>query len=92
MKISGIGRTGSVQAAKHTKRTKRAGAKGKDAVRVAEAEALREKIRAVLAEMPEVRIERIEALRDAIAEGRYEVPAREVARKIVLNALAEAPW
>ncbi|RME81398.1 MAG: flagellar biosynthesis anti-sigma factor FlgM [Zetaproteobacteria bacterium] len=73
---------------------KRAGAaKGSSAsVRVADAASLQEKAKVMFAELPEVRLQRIEAIRERLARGDYEVPPREVAKKIVLNALAEVPW
>lgn len=38
---------------------------------------------AEIAELPEVRTERVEALQTAIARGTYEVPAEDIAAKIL---------
>jgi len=61
-------------------------------VQVADATALREKARAMLADMPKVRMERIEEIRDALEHGTYHVESKQVAAHIVANALAERPW
>lgn len=42
-------------------------------------------------EAPDVRADKVAALRQAIAEGRYEVPAKEVARKMLQHGLSEGP-
>jgi len=63
-----------------------------DQIRVADAIALREKAKTLLADMPEVRLERIEALRDALEQGSLQMNERQLAAHIVANALAERPW
>jgi len=86
---AGTGATGSAG----KKRT----SKGKpsspaDQIRVADAASLREKAKALLADMPEIRLERIEALRTALEDGSFQMNERQLAAHIVANALAERPW
>jgi len=88
MRIEGPDRARTVSSSRTAKQTRRKAAAA-STVQVAEAAALREKARALLQAAPEARIEKIAALRDAIERGEYAVPAKEVAKKVVLYALAE---
>ena len=73
-------------------RASSASASGGEQVKVADAAALREKAKAMLADMPEVRMERIEEIRSALEKGAYKTDAGKVAAHIVANALAEHAW
>ncbi len=94
MRINGTNRPGRITAAKGGGRKRAAsGASGvADKVKVADAAALREKARVMIADMPEVRLERIEEIRDALERGEYDVDSKKVAARIVINALAEHAW
>ncbi len=94
MRIQGTGRPNRISATKGSGRKRAAsGTSGvTDRVKVAEAAALREKARVMIADMPDVRLERIEEIRDALERGEYGVDARKVAARIVINALAEHAW
>ena len=96
VRIDGL--TGPARAGASGKARKKRGASGggrassSERVQVAEAAALHEKARALMADMPEVRLARIEAIRDAIEDGSYRMDERRMAVRIVANALAERPW
>jgi len=45
-----------------------------------------------LAEMPDVRLDVTEKVRRLLDNGHYEISARKVAERIVINALAERSW
>jgi flagellar biosynthesis anti-sigma factor FlgM len=94
VRISGPGRPGGVSGTKRTsgKSAAKAGGSGSEKVQVADAAGLREKAQVMLANLPEVRMERIEEIRGSIERGDYEVSGRQVASRIVINALAERPW
>ena len=94
VRISGPGRPGSISSAKKAgkKSAARAGSAGGETVQVADAASLREKAQVMLANLPEVRLDRIEEIRGSIERGEYEVSGKEVASRIVVNALAERPW
>jgi len=95
VRISGLGPSSGVGAAKKgaKKKAKASGSsKGGGQVKVADATGLREKAKAMLADMPEVRMEQIESIRDALERGEYHVDGERVAERIIANALAERPW
>lgn len=95
VRISGPGRPGGVSSsAKREKKTTTAKPQGSGGewVQVADAASLRQKAKAMLADLPDVRLERIEQIRDALDRGDYQVEGERVARRIVANALAERPW
>ncbi len=94
MRINGTNRPSGIKPTTGKGRKRAAGASSgvSDRVKVADAAALREKARIMMADMPEVRLERIEEIRDAIERGEYKVEARKVAGRIVINALAEHAW
>lgn len=94
VRISGSGRPGGIH---HVGKREKKAASSKsasrgDRVRVADAAGLREKAKAMLADLPDVRLERIEEIRDALERGQYHVAGEKVARRIIANALAEHPW
>jgi len=91
--IKGIGRSPAIKKSGTSKsRKKTSVSMGGETVRLASADHLREQAKAMLAEMPDVRLERIEEIRGALEQGRYRVKAKQVAKRIVANALAEGPW
>ena len=45
-----------------------------------------------LAEIPDVRLDVTEKVRQLLDNGHYEISARKVAERIVINALAERTW
>ena len=94
VRISGPGRPGNVSSTKRSgkRSAARASGSGSETVHVADAASLREKAQVMLASLPDVRMERIEEIRDSIERGEYEVSGKEVASRIVINALAERPW
>lgn len=96
VRINGTERTGHVAAAKASGRKSRSSsASSSDSagtVQVADASALREKARVMLADMPEVRMERIEEIRSAIENGTYKADSAKVAAHIIVNALSERSW
>lgn len=96
VRISGTDRSGSIAAAKSTGKKSRSsssgGAESAATVRVADAAALREKAKVMLADMPEVRMERIEEIRSAIEKGEYKADSARVAAHIIVNALSERAW
>lgn len=93
VRISGPSRPGNISSAKKAGRKSAAKAGGSgETVQVADAASLREKAQVMLANLPEVRLDRIEEIRSRIERGEYEVSGKEVASRIVLNALAERPW
>ncbi|MDQ6963684.1 MAG: flagellar biosynthesis anti-sigma factor FlgM [Mariprofundales bacterium] len=63
-----------------------------DRVKVADAASLHERAKVMLADMPDVRMERIEEIRDALEQGSFQMSEREVAVRIVRNALVERVW
>jgi len=95
VRISGSNRPSGVSSAKAggKKRTSSSASAGaSDRVQVADATALREKAKAMIADMPDVRLERIEEIRGALEQGQYEVDNRKVASRIIINALTERLW
>lgn len=95
VRISGSRRSGNISGPKRAsgKSTAKSGSSGgSEKVQVADAAGLREKAQVMLANLPEVRLERIEEIRSSIEQGEYQVDGREVASRIVINALAERPW
>lgn len=96
IRIGGADRTSELTSTKSTGKKRKSGtsrAKGAaDQVRVADAAGLRETVQAMLADMPELRLDRIEEIRNALENGSYEMDSRKVASRIVTNALAERPW
>ncbi|MDX8410074.1 MAG: flagellar biosynthesis anti-sigma factor FlgM [Mariprofundales bacterium] len=96
VRISGIGGSHNpVQTSKgggRKKATKSSGGRAKDQVRVADAASLHERAKVLLADMPEVRLERIEEIRDALEKGAFKMDEKQVAVRIVRNALVERVW
>jgi len=96
VRISGPNRPSGVSSAKAGGRKRTASSSTStgvsDRVQVADATALREKAKIMLADMPDVRLERIEEIRDALEQGQYEVDNRKVAARIIINALTERLW
>ncbi len=70
----------------------RSGIIGGGPVEVPNAAVPNKRIYMIMADMPEVWMERVEEIRDALASGRFSFDSREVATRIVRNALAEHPW
>jgi len=68
------------------------GGRARDRVKVADAASLHERAQVMLADMPEVRLERIEGIRDALEQGNFQMNEKEVAVRIVRNALVERVW
>ncbi|MDQ6951130.1 MAG: flagellar biosynthesis anti-sigma factor FlgM [Mariprofundales bacterium] len=68
------------------------GGRASDQVRVADASSLHERAKVMLADMPEVRMERIEGIRDALEKGTFQMNEKQVAVRIVRNALVERAW
>lgn len=94
VRISGSRRSGNISGPKRAsgRSTSKSGNSGSEKVQVADAAGLREKAEVMLANLPEVRLERIEEIRSSLEQGDYQVDSREVASRIVVNALAERPW
>jgi len=96
VRISGSNRSPGISSSKAAKKSRSASAStqagSSDQVQVTNATALREKAKAMLADMPDVRLERIEEIRNALDQGRYEVDNRNVANRIIINAMAEHAW
>jgi negative regulator of flagellin synthesis FlgM len=95
VRISGPNRPSSVSSAKaggKKRASPSASAGASDRVQVADATALRAKAKAMIADMPDVRLERIEEIRGALEQGQYEVDNRKVAARIIINALTERLW
>ncbi len=87
---TGPTKTGSTTG--NSKRTGRSRTRASDKVHVADAAALHEKAMALIADMPEVRLDRIESIRLALEQGNYHVNEQQMALRIVINALAERSW
>jgi len=68
------------------------GGRARDRVKVADAASLHERAKVMLTDMPEVRLERIEGIRDALEKGSFKMNEKEVAVRIVRNALVERVW
>jgi len=68
------------------------GGRARDRVKVADAASLHERAQVMLADMPEVRLEHIEGIRDALEQGSFKMNEKEVAVRIVRNALVERVW
>lgn len=68
------------------------GVRGDKLVEVSNAPVLSKMTYRIMADMPVVWMERIEEIRDALASGRFSYDSKEVATRIVKNALAEHPW
>jgi len=94
VRISGPRRPGGISSAKKAggKSSARSSGSSGETVQVADAASLREKAQVMLANLPEVRLDRIEEIRSSIERGEYGVSGKEVASRIILNALAERPW
>jgi len=96
VRINGPDRTGRISAARSTgKKSKASSSSSADSagtVQVADAAALREKAKVMLADMPEVRMERIEEIRSSIEKGTYHADPAKVAAHIITNALSERSW
>ncbi|GMR00321.1 MAG: hypothetical protein BMS9Abin18_1163 [Zetaproteobacteria bacterium] len=95
VRISGPNRPSGVSSAKaggKKRASPSASAGSSDRVQVADATALRAKAKAMIADMPDVRLERIEEIRGALEQGQYEVDNRKVAARIIINALTERLW
>lgn len=96
VRISGSGATGAIQKVKASGGKAKAAPSGKksggDRVQVSDAATLREMAHAMMADMPEVRLERIEEIRDALESGTANYSSKKVATQIVRNAMAEHSW
>jgi len=96
VRISGSGATGAIQKVKASGGKAKAASSGKksggDRVQVSDAATLREMAHAMMADMPEVRLERIEEIRDALESGTANYSSKKVATQIVRNAMAEHSW
>ena len=94
VRISGPRRPGGISSARKAggKSSARSSGSSGETVQVADAASLREKAQVMLANLPEVRLDRIEEIRSSIERGEYGVSGKEVASRIILNALAERPW
>jgi len=91
--IKGVQRPQSIKTGGAAKSKKKATVSmGGETVHLANAESLREQAKIMLADMPEVRLQRIEEIRNALEQGNYHLEGKKVARRIVINALAEGPW
>lgn len=88
--ISGLASAKSREKKRKSSASKSGGAA--DTVRVADATGLREKVQAMLVDMPELRMDRIEEIRDELESGRYTIDSRKVAARIIANAVAERTW
>jgi flagellar biosynthesis anti-sigma factor FlgM len=89
MRINGPGGLTTIQKAGGTAKGKSTARGSGDSVKVSDAASLREKAQTMLSEMSDVRMERIEAIRDALESGTFKSDSRQVATRIVSNALAE---
>ena len=49
-----------------------------------------QRIREVLAQTPDIRAEKVAALKKAVADGRYQVKAEDIAAKMVKQIIAES--
>jgi len=85
---SGISKAGGSAKSGKSQGKKRSG----DQVQVTDASGLRAAAHAMLADMPDVRLERIEEIRGQLENGTFQSDNRKVAVQIVSNALAEYPW
>ncbi|MDQ6955566.1 MAG: flagellar biosynthesis anti-sigma factor FlgM [Mariprofundaceae bacterium] len=98
VRISGSGATGAIQKAKASGgKAAKAAPSGKkssggDRVQVSDAATLREMAHAMMADMPDVRLQRIEEIRDALESGTTNYSSKKVATQIVRNAMAEHSW
>lgn len=96
IRIGGSDRASGLSSTKSTGKKRKSGAsRGRrtaDTVHVADAAGLRETVQAMLADIPELRLDRIEEIRGALESGSYEMDSRKVASRIVANALAERSW
>ena len=96
VRISGVGGSQKpVQTGKGGGRKragKSSGGRARDQVRVADAASLHERAKVLLADMPEVRLARIEEIRDALEKGVFKMDEKQVAVRIVRNALVERTW
>ena len=64
-------------------------AEGADRVELSAGSLDVQKIKDVLAETPDVRIEKVKALKEQIERGQYSVDSREVADKMLISLLSE---
>jgi len=96
VRINGADRSGPIASAKSAGKKSRSSSKSSASsagtVQVADAAALREKAKVMLADMPEVRMERIEEIRSGIEQGTYKADSAKVAAHIIVNALSERSW
>lgn len=96
IRIGGPDRASELTSTKSAGKKRKSGAsraKGTaDQVHVADATGLRETVQAMLADMPDLRLDHIEEIRSALESGSYNIDSRKVASRIVANALAERPW
>jgi len=90
--LTGPARTATSGKSRKKRATAGSRASTPERVQVAEAAALHEKARTLMADMPEVRLGQIEAIREALEQGRYHMDEHKLAVRIVANALAERPW
>jgi len=88
----GVGPAGTATIRTGKKRVSKGKSSSSEQVRVADAAALHEKAKLLLADMPEVQLERIEAIRTALEQGNYQMDEKKLAAHIVANALAERSW
>ncbi|MDQ6965755.1 MAG: flagellar biosynthesis anti-sigma factor FlgM [Mariprofundaceae bacterium] len=96
VRINGADRSGRIASAKSSGKKSRSSSQSSTSsagtVQVADAAALREKAKVMLADMHEVRMERIEELRSGIEKGTYKADSAKVAAHIIVNALSERAW
>ncbi len=96
VQISGVRQPGTPVQSSKGGRSKAAGkskgGRARDRVKVADAASLHERAKVMLADLPEVRLERIEEIRDALEKGTFQMNEKQVAVRIVRNALAERTW
>ncbi len=95
VRISGVGSLGSVGKASGSRKkgkTSTQGSSKKDRIQISDAESLRTQAKAMIADMPDVRLERIEGIRDALEAGTFRYDSKKIAAQIVRNALAERAW
>jgi len=91
-RVSGTAGTGATNRSGKKRSSKSKPSSSTEQVRVADAAALHEKAKLLMADMPEVRLERIEAIRAALEQGNFHMDEKQVAMHIVANAMAERPW
>jgi len=93
--ISGVGALGSVGKSTGSRKKGKVSTQGsskKDRIQISDAESLRTQAKAMIADMPDVRLERIEGIRDALESGKFRYDSKKIAAQIVRNALAERAW